>query len=115
MWTPARRARMAKIEKKTKRYPSDLTDEEWARVEPFLPRASKAGRPIEVDLREVLNAIRYMARSGGDGGCCRMISHPGGRSIGGFVDLSVGSCFHTIHDVALMLDRERVGREASPT
>src|SRR5882757_5284565 len=56
---------MARIEKKTKRYPSDLTDEEWARVEPFLPRASKAGRPIEVDLREVLNAIRYMARSGG--------------------------------------------------
>jgi len=56
---------MAKIEKKTKRYPSDLTDEEWARIEPFLSRASKAGRPIEVDLREVLNAIRYMARSGG--------------------------------------------------
>jgi transposase len=42
---------MAKIEKKTKRYPSDLTDEEWARIEPFVPRASKAGRPIEVDLR----------------------------------------------------------------
>jgi hypothetical protein len=62
---------MAKIEKKTKRYPSDLTDEEWARVEPFLPRASKAGRPIEVDLREVLNAIRYMARSGGE--LCRKI------------------------------------------
>jgi transposase len=56
---------MAKIEKKTKRYPSDLTDEEWARIEPFLPRASKAGRPVEVELREVLNAIRYMARSGG--------------------------------------------------
>src|SRR5277367_3847464 len=67
MWTPATRGRMAKIEKKTKRYPSDLTDEEWARIEPFLPGASKAGRPIEVDLREVLNAIRYMARSGG--GC----------------------------------------------
>jgi hypothetical protein len=40
---------MAKIEKKTKRYPSDLTDEEWAKIEPFLPRASKSGRPIEVD------------------------------------------------------------------
>src|SRR5208282_6522206 len=49
MWTPATRGRMAKIEKKTKRYPSDLTNEEWARIEPFLPRASKAGRPIEVD------------------------------------------------------------------
>src|SRR5271155_3747643 len=65
MWTPATRGRMAKIEKKTKRYPSELTDEEWARIEPLLPRASKAGQPIEVDLREVLNAIRSMARSGG--------------------------------------------------
>jgi putative transposase len=48
---------MARIEKKTKRYPSDLTDEEWARIEPFLPRASKSGRPVEVDLREVLNPL----------------------------------------------------------
>jgi len=31
---------MAKIEKKTKRYPSDLTDEEWAKIKPFLPRGS---------------------------------------------------------------------------
>jgi transposase len=53
---------MAKIEKKTKRYPSDLTDEEWAKIEPFLPRTAKSGRPIEVDLREVLNAIRYITR-----------------------------------------------------
>ena len=29
---------MAEIEKKTKRYPTDLTDEEWARIEPFLPQ-----------------------------------------------------------------------------
>ncbi|MGB7974671.1 MAG: transposase [Roseiarcus sp.] len=50
---------------KTKRYPSDSIDEQWARIEPFLPRASKAGRPVEVELREVLNAIRYRARSGG--------------------------------------------------
>src|SRR5271154_152803 len=93
MWTPTTRGRMAKIEKKTKRYPSDLTDEEWARIEPFLPHASKAGRPIEVDLREVLNAIRYMARSGGG---WRMLPNDfpfGRRSIGGFADLSVGSCF----------------------
>ena len=52
---------MARIEQKTKRYPSDLTDEEWARIARFLPGASKKGRPVEVDLREVLNAIRYMA------------------------------------------------------
>src|SRR6185312_10493107 len=65
MWTPATRGRMAEIEKKTRRYPTDLTDEEWARICPFLPVGSKNGRHVETDLGEVLNAIRYLARSGG--------------------------------------------------
>ena len=52
---------MTEIEKKTKCYPTDLTDEEWARIEPFLPGAAKSGRPARTDLREVLNAIRYQA------------------------------------------------------
>jgi putative transposase len=56
---------MAKIEQKTKRYPTDLTDEEWSRIEPLLPPCGKTGRRRSVDLREILNAIRYMARSGG--------------------------------------------------
>jgi transposase len=106
---------MAKIEKKTKRYPSDLTDEEWARIEPFLPRASKAGRPIEVDLREVLNAIRYMARSGGG---WRMLPNdfPPWQTVYWWFRRFVRSLlFRTIHDLALMIDRERTGREASPT
>src|SRR5580700_7074498 len=115
MWTPASRGRMATIEKKTKRYPSDLTDEEWARIEPFLPRASKSGRPVEVDLREVLNAIRYMARSGGG---WRMLPNdfPPWQTVYWWFRRFVRRfLFQTIHDVALMLDRERVGREASPT
>jgi transposase len=106
---------MARIEKKTKRYPSDLTDEEWARVEPFLPRASKAGRPIEVDLREVLNAIRYMARSGGG---WRMLPNdfPPWQTVYWWFRRFVRRfMFQTIHDVARMLDRERVGGEASLT
>src|SRR5271163_2835038 len=106
MWTPATRGRMAKIEKKAKRYPSDLTDEEWARIEPFLPRASKAGRRIEVDLREVLNAIRYMARSGGG---WRMLPNdfPPWQTVYWWFRRFVRRfMFQTIHDVALMLDRE---------
>ena len=55
---------MAELGRKAKRYPSDLTDEEWARIEPLLPKPSRRGRKPAVDLREVLNAIRYMARSG---------------------------------------------------
>ena len=106
---------MADIEKKTKRYPSDLTDEEWERVAPFLPPPAKKGRKPEVDLREVLNAIRYMARSGGG---WRMLpkDFPPWQTVywwfRRFVRLLL---FRTIHDVALMIDRQRSGRTASPT
>ena len=46
-----------------KPYPSDLTDERWAVIAPLIP-VPKLGRPREVDLREVLNAILYLNRSG---------------------------------------------------
>ena len=65
MWTREHRGRMTDIARKTKRYPTDLTDEEWVRIEPLMPKPPKRGRKIGVDLREMLNAIRYMARSGG--------------------------------------------------
>jgi transposase len=47
---------MADIARKTKRYPTDLTDEEWERIAPLLPKPLKRGRKISVDLREMLNA-----------------------------------------------------------
>ena len=46
-----------------KPYPSDLTDEQWAILEPLIP-VNTTGRPREVDMREVLNAIVYLNRSG---------------------------------------------------
>ena len=106
---------MAEIEKKTKRYPSDLTDEEWERIRPLLPKPPKKGRKPAVDLREVLNAIRYMTRSGGG---WRMLPRdfPPWQTVywwfRRFVRLLL---FRTIHDVALMIDRERSGRAAQPT
>src|SRR5437867_3171221 len=50
-----------------KHYPSDLTDEQWAIVEPMIPPAkqnAQGGRPRKVDLREVLNTLFYQNRSG---------------------------------------------------
>jgi putative transposase len=106
---------MADLAKKTKRYPTDLTDAEWSRIAPLLPRAPKRGRRRSVDLREILNAIRYMARSGGG---WRMLpkDFPPWQTVywwfRRFVRLLL---FRTIHDIALMIDRERAGREASPS
>jgi transposase len=55
---------MARIAKKTKRYPSDLTDEEWLEIAPLMPKPGRRGRPREVEFREVINAVRYLVRSG---------------------------------------------------
>ena len=46
------------------RYPSDLSDQEWALLEPLLSPAKPGGRPRSVDLREVLNALFYLDRTG---------------------------------------------------
>jgi putative transposase len=51
-------------ETKPKRYPSDLTRTQWERLRPLLPSAKPGGRPREVDLREILNGIFYIARGG---------------------------------------------------
>ncbi len=47
-----------------KAYPTDLKDAEWELLEPLLPQAKPGGRPRSVDLREILNAIFYRARTG---------------------------------------------------
>jgi transposase len=47
-----------------KPYPSDLTDAEWALMEPFIPKPKTGGRPSTVDRREVVNAIAYNLRTG---------------------------------------------------
>ena len=49
---------------KKKRYRSDLTDNQWKLIEPILPGESPLGRPRTTELREVMNALRYMSRTG---------------------------------------------------
>ncbi len=47
-----------------KAYPSDLTDAEWQGIKPLLPVENLIGRPRQVDLREILNAIFYVLSEG---------------------------------------------------
>ena len=49
---------------RTDPYPSDLTDEQWTILQPLVPPPAKLGRPPDVDMREVINAIFYLNRSG---------------------------------------------------
>lgn len=45
-------------------YPSDLTDEQWSLIKPLIPAPKPGGRPRSLDMRQVLNAILYLARTG---------------------------------------------------
>ena len=49
---------------RTNKYPSDLTDEQWAIIKPLLPASAGGGRPPKTDLRDVLDAVFYVLRTG---------------------------------------------------
>ena len=61
-WTETTRRH---YERRSARYASDLTDAEWALIEPLMPSPNRIGRPRKTALREVVNALLYMASSGG--------------------------------------------------
>ena len=53
-------------------YPSDLTDKQWQLIEPLLPKAKFSGRPRTTDMRQAVNGILYLLRTG----CAwRMLPH----------------------------------------
>jgi transposase len=60
-WTETTRARH---DRSGLRYASDVTDEEWAIVGPFLERATNVGRPAKHTRRKVWDAVQYLAASG---------------------------------------------------
>ncbi len=61
MWTPTTRAQH---DRASLRYQTDLTDAEWAVIEPHLPASRGTGRPRLWPMREIVNAIFYVMRAG---------------------------------------------------
>ena len=61
MWTQENRAR---YDRSKLRYPSDVTDEEWALVAPVIPPAKRGGNKRTVDMREVVNGLMYVLGTG---------------------------------------------------
>src|SRR5262245_30210499 len=61
MWTAKNRGR---YDRSKLRYPSDLTDDEWAHVEPLIPPAKRGGNKRHVEVREVMNGIMYILSTG---------------------------------------------------
>src|SRR4051795_8153090 len=61
MWTSKNRGR---YDRSALRYPSDLTDDEWALIEPLIPPARRGGNKRHVDEREVMSGIMYVLSTG---------------------------------------------------
>ena len=112
MWTVENRPR---YDRSKLRYPSDLTDQEWALIEPLIPPAKRGGRKRTVDEREIVNGLMYVLSTG-----CQWRYIP--------KDLPPRSTLHDylerwnydgtlekIHHALYVRCREHAAREASPT
>jgi putative transposase len=97
------------------RYPSDLTDAEWAVIAPLLPPARPGGRPRTTDLREVVNAILYLASSGCQWRMLPKDFPPLSTVQGYFYAWRDMGLWRSINHLLVMTARELEGREASPT
>lgn len=100
-----------------KPYPTDLTDEQWERLDPLLPKPKsgtpKGGHPVTVDRREVVNAIFYHLRAGGS---WRMIPHdlPAWQTVYGlFRDWRLAGVWQKVH--ATLREEVRIEAGAPPT
>ena len=112
MWTPEHRRA---ADRRGLRYPSDLTDAEWALVEPLIPPAKRGGRPRKVDVREVLNAIFYVLSTS-----CQWNALPSDlpprSTVWDYLDLwEWDGTIERVHHELYVRCREQAGREASPT
>ena len=112
MWTKITRA---KYQRAGQRYASDLTDAEWAVIELHLPAPKPLGRPRGTDLRAVVDAILYMARTGCQWRLLPKDFPPFTTVQGYFYDWRDSGLFERINFELLLEVREAAGREASPS
>jgi len=112
MWTLTTRERH---NRKALRYQTDLTDAEWAVIEPHLPQARDTGGPRVWPMREIVNAIFYVMRAGCPWRLLPSDLPPWGTIYRWFAALRDDGRFENINHALVMADRERMGCGASPT
>jgi transposase len=112
MWTVENRRR---YNRDRLRYPSDMTDDEWALIAPLIPPAKRGGRRRSVDVREVVNGLLYVLSTG-----CQWRyvpkDFPPKTTLFGYFDLwTYQGVIDRIHHALYVQCREKFEREASPT
>jgi transposase len=112
MWTNENRSLYGRSKL---RYPSDLTDEEWALIEPLILPAKRGGGKRTVAVREVVNGLMYVLSTG-----CQWRAIPKDlpprSTVHGYFDLwSWDGTLDRIHHALYVKCREQAERDASPT
>ena len=110
MWTPEHRRA---ADRRDLRYPSDLTGAEWALAEPLIRPARRGGRPREVNVREVLNAIFYVLWTGCQWSALPKDLPPKSTAHYYFMLWDWDGTLERIHHGLYVVVRDREGREAS--
>ena len=112
MWTKENRGR---YDRSRLRYPSDLTDEEWALVAPLITPAKRGGNKRTVDVREVVNGLMYVLSTG-----CQWRAIPKDlpprSTVHDYLDLwAWDGTLDRIHHALYVQCRELANREPSPS
>src|SRR5689334_8677272 len=112
MWTVENRAR---YDRSRLRYPSDLTDEEWALVKPEIPRAKRGGNKRTVDVREVINGLMYVLSTGCQWRAIPKDLPPRSTVNHYFCRWQHDGTLPRLHHALYVRCREQANRQASPT
>src|SRR6185369_12322378 len=112
MWTPTTRQQHSRP---VTRYQTDLTDAEWRVIAPHLPKPCATGRPRAWPMREIINGIFYVMRAGCPWRLLPNDLPPWATIYRWFAAWRDDGRFERINHALVMADRERVGRDASPT
>ena len=96
-------------------YPTDLSDAEWAILEPLVPAPKPGGRPALHARREIINGIRYVLRSGG---AWRLLPHdfPPWQTVYHYFRLwRLDGTWEALHTALREQLRVSLGREPTPS
>ena len=112
MWTNENRSL---YDRSMLRYPSDLTDEEWALVEPLIPPAKRGGGERTVVMREVVDGVMYVLSTGCQWRALPKDLPPRSTVLGYLYLWNWDGTLERIHHALYLKCREKAERDASPT
>ena len=112
MWTPENRAR---YDRSKLRYPTDLTDAEWALISPLIPPAKRGGNKRTADMREIVDSLMYVLGTGCQWRAIPKDLAPRSTVHGYFARWDWNGTLGRIDHALYVQCREQAGRDASPT